>query len=164
MRSKVLTLQVKARRKTRKVIAVRQLGSTPVRLVRTTSRKAPKIKVLGLVRIILVTLAVRESNLIASRRLLFVSFGVPLLARLIPCFVKSHQNPSKINRREVRSSFDGADFFENKVLDDGYILILPRKELQLSEKSARQNQFCSTPVRLMMAPHPIRRNFLRILT
>ena len=42
-------------------------------------------------------LAVRESNLIASRRLLFVSFGVLLLARLIPCFAKSHQNPSKIN-------------------------------------------------------------------
>ena len=41
--------------------------------------------------------AVRESNLIASRRLLFAYFGVLLLARLIPCFAKSHQNPSKIN-------------------------------------------------------------------
>ena len=45
----------------------------------------------------LVWIAVRESNLIASRRLLFAYFGVLLLARLIPCFAKSHQNPSKIN-------------------------------------------------------------------
>ena len=45
----------------------------------------------------LLLLAVRESNLIASRQLLFASFGVLLLARLIPCFAKSHQNPSKIN-------------------------------------------------------------------
>ena len=39
LRSKVLTLQVKARRKTRKVIAVRQLGSTPVRLAAETELK-----------------------------------------------------------------------------------------------------------------------------
>ena len=52
----------------------------------------------------------------------------------------------------MRSSFDGADFFENKVLSDDHILILSRKELQLSVKSARQNQFCSTLVRLLRIP------------
>ena len=75
LRSKVLTLQVKARRKTRKVIAVRQLGSTPVRLVRTTSRKAPKIKVLGLVRIILVTLAKLNSSTLKASPSLFKGGG-----------------------------------------------------------------------------------------
>ena len=121
-----------------------------INLARTTSPKAPKINALGLVRIILVTLAVRASNLIASRRLIYASFGVISLARLIPCFAKSHQNPSKINSPWGASSFDGADFFENKVLSDDHILILSRKEPQLSEKSARKNQFCSTLLRLKL--------------
>ena len=72
-------------------------------LFRVTIRKAPKIRAFKQVRIILVTLAVRESNLIASRILIFASFGVIHLARLYLAslnFTKIHQ---KLNCREVRA-------------------------------------------------------------
>ena len=55
------------------------------------------------VRISTVTLAVRETNLIASRILIFASFGVIHLARLYLAslnFTKIHQ---KLNCREVRA-------------------------------------------------------------
>ena len=67
-----------------------------------------------LVRIIFVTLAVRESNLIASRRLIYASFGVISLARLIPCFAKSHQNPSKINSPWGAKQFWRSRFFREQ--------------------------------------------------
>ena len=59
-------------------------------------------------------LAVRESNIIASRWLIFASFGVISLARLIPCFAKSHQNPSKINSPWGAKQFWRSRFFREQ--------------------------------------------------
>ena len=58
--------------------------------------------------------AVRKSNRIARGRCIYASFGVLSLARLVSCFAKSHQNPSKMHSLSGASSFDAADFFEPK--------------------------------------------------
>ena len=58
--------------------------------------------------------AARESNRIARGRFIFASFGVLLLARLVSCFAKSHQNLSKMHSPSGASSFDAADFFYPK--------------------------------------------------
>ena len=59
-------------------------------------------------------LAERESNRIARGRFIFASFGVFLLARLVSCFAKPHQNLSKMYPPSGASSFDAADFFDPK--------------------------------------------------
>ncbi|MBP3394839.1 MAG: DMT family transporter [Lentisphaeria bacterium] len=59
-------------------------------------------------------IAEREPNRIARRRCIFASFGALLLARLVSCFAKSHQNLSKMHSPAGASSFDAADFFESK--------------------------------------------------
>ena len=59
-------------------------------------------------------IAEREPNRIARRRCIFASFGALLLARLVSCFAKSHQNLSKMHSPTGASSFDAADFFESK--------------------------------------------------
>ena len=59
-------------------------------------------------------IAERESNRIARRRCIFASSGALLLARLVSCFAKSHQNLSKMHSPAGASSFDTADFFESK--------------------------------------------------
>ena len=59
-------------------------------------------------------IAAREPNRIAREQFIFASFGVLLLARLVSCFAKSHQNPSKMHSLSGASSFDAADFFNPK--------------------------------------------------
>ena len=70
----------------------------------------------------LILLVQRESNTHRISAALFGSFGLVVLALRQQVCVLRTQNSTSISRRNVRSSFDGADFRPDEKLDAGNTL------------------------------------------